>query len=371
MFLVLLALLLCAGSVALFVAALWPPIAVITVTPRSMIEQERIALVAVTTSPTLDQVPARMLTSISPEMQATVLASGVEIQPARVATGFITFFNLAPYAQVVGLGTVLTASAGIQVRTLQEVLVPAGNAPVQGSATVPAQALQPGTSGNLPIGAITASCCAKGILARNMQPFTGGEDPGNFTIVQQHDIDSAAALFLPQVQQAAQHALQANVLPAEQLVAPPTCRTQVQSDHPAGSQASTVTVSVTATCWGEVFDRRAVEQFARTEFTQQIQVRLGTHFQLEGVVWLAAVQVVAQHEHGILTLSILASGLWIYQLNRTALGHLLAGKPRNDATALLARTPGILHATISGWNAAILPTDPAQIQMVVVAPHQP
>src|SRR6266702_3075170 len=78
--------------------------------------------------------------------------------------------------------------------------------------------------------------------------FTGGTDPQSYTTVQQSDIDTAAYSLKASTQQNAVADLNSQLRPNEHLVGNPQCTYNVTSDHAAGDQATTVKVTVMATC---------------------------------------------------------------------------------------------------------------------------
>jgi hypothetical protein len=82
----------------------------------------------------------------------------------------------------------------------------------------------------------------------NSTPFTGGTDPQTYTVVQQSDIDGAAAPLKKSTQQSAIDDIHQQLQPNEHLVGKPQCTSTVSSDHDAGERARQVTVTVTTTC---------------------------------------------------------------------------------------------------------------------------
>src|SRR5581483_1939471 len=119
-----------------------------------------------------------------------------------------------------------------------------------GRATAPAHAINVGASGNLPAGDImNTPCCGNNAVGvTTTSAFTGGQDPQNYTVVQQSDIDTAANSFKQSAQQSAQTALDGLKHANEQFVNKPQCTDNVTSNANVGDRATSVTVSVTATC---------------------------------------------------------------------------------------------------------------------------
>jgi serine/threonine protein kinase len=140
--------------------------------------------------------------------------------------------------------------------------------------TVPAHVQQIGAGGNFPFLALkslalsphagcdyflSASGSCPTILngqsncfwVQDSGPFTGGEDPGTHTIVQQSDIDGATNALINQTQPDPQRVLQGQLQSNEHLIGSPQCKPTMSADHRAGDVAINVTVTVTFTCTGE------------------------------------------------------------------------------------------------------------------------
>ncbi len=78
--------------------------------------------------------------------------------------------------------------------------------------------------------------------------FTGGTDPQSYTTVQQSDIDTAANSLKASIGQSGMADLNSQLRPNEHLIGNPQCTYNITSDHAAGDQATTVAVTVVATC---------------------------------------------------------------------------------------------------------------------------
>src|SRR6266567_7073733 len=64
------------------------------------------------------------LAPVSRTVKVTAIATGRQYVPATTATGTITFYNGAIYAQIIPFGTVLKGSDGIQVVTDEQAVIP-------------------------------------------------------------------------------------------------------------------------------------------------------------------------------------------------------------------------------------------------------
>src|SRR5205085_11111944 len=102
--------------------------------------------------------------------------------------------------------------------------------------------------------------------AYNPAAFSGGQDPQSYTTVQQSDLDGAANPLKPTLLQSAQTSIQGQIHTNEQFVSPAQCTTNVTSVPALGQKATTVTVTVTASCQGEVYDQQGAQALAATLF---------------------------------------------------------------------------------------------------------
>lgn len=377
-FLLVLALLLAAGITFSLAPGLilFTPRAAITLTPRSALGKLRITVEAVAGTPHPGQAQARFLTTSTQTSRSTVRASGSGHLEAEVARGQVTFYNLATYSIALPAGVTLTGHDGVQIVTDSATLVPAGNPPYMGSASVPAQAVRTGPSGNIAAGDIDVLCCAAGIVVKNQQAFGGGRDARTFTVVAKSDINTASAPLVASLTQQAQAALTAQVHPGEQAI-PPTCSPHMLADPQVGQEAAQVTVSVSVTCRSATYNRQQVALIATTLFQQQESAALGPNYASGGQVTSIEDQArILDTPQETLTIPVGVRGLWIYQVDRStfrALAAQLAGKNPTTARAILLRVPGVAQASIhlSGWNTSMLPLESNQIEIVVFSPHMP
>jgi hypothetical protein len=135
----------------------------------------------------------RLFHPITLSQSQTVTTIGKGHQDAKQAHGTITFYNGQFAGVTIAAGTLLTGASGIQVITDQDAFLPAGNPPTYGQASVAAHALVSGTRGNIPAYDINQACCAISVLAKNTQPWTGGQDERDFHTVAKSDIGRAAS----------------------------------------------------------------------------------------------------------------------------------------------------------------------------------
>jgi len=350
------------------------PAATITITPASkdMGTTYTITAVTGTPDPVQHQVQARLLYAASSALPKTVNASGAGHTLATIATGTLIFYNSSPSPVTIPAGTVFTDASGVEIVTARAASLPAGNPPTVAQSTVPAHAVYAGTSGNIPAFAFNnVPCCANGVFVQNGGAFSGGRDQQSYPYVEQSDIDEAASALesslMPGVQAALQQQIQAN----EHLVSSSHCLPESSSDHAAGEQASTVTVTVIVGCTGEVYDQRAAQALAQELLVTDQAQHPGNGYILVGTIATAVTQATADTK-GSVSLLVHAEGRWVYQFNtaqRQALVKLIAGKSQKVAQSLLLQQEGVEKTTIHlfGGNGSTLPTDQSQITLAVLS----
>jgi hypothetical protein len=355
------------------------PSATVTITPASSDVSNTFEIFGVTGTPdpSQRQVQARQLSSTSPTQSKTVNATGVMQTSGTQATGTLTFYNSAFVDQQVNAGTNFLLANGVHIITDRNVDIPkaTGTPPNirTGVASVSAHASSVGPGGNIAALTINKACCSadSSIFAKNLTAFAGGQDPQNFTVVQQSDIDGAARPLENALTPEAQNTVKGQIHPNEQLVGSLQCTPNVTSDHNAGDRATNVTVTVKVTCSGEVYDLQAAQLIASNLLKQQAAKTPGAGYALVGDLTTKVTQVmVTDPKKGTLLLQVKAEGIWVFQFRdaqKQALANLIAGKSKQNALALLVKQPGVAKADIvvSGGDGNTLPADPTQITIVV------
>jgi len=312
----------------------------------------------------------------SPTQSQTAPTTGTGHAPARVGEGTVTFYNAAPYRQTVAAGTTLTGAGGVEIVTDAPAVIPAGDPPTFGIATVPAHAAVIGPQGNIAPLDLNGLCCMAGVSVKNTAAFHDGQYAYDYPMVTQADIDHAAGPLVATLTPATQESVQGEIHQGERLAGPVACQPTVTSDHPVGSDASQVTVSVSVTCHAEVYDHEAVVQLVTNTLMQQATTTLGTDYSLRGTISTTITQGgAAPHaKPGTLTLLVTGQGAWVYQVStaeQARLTRLIVGLSRQAAVQVLQQQEqhhlAGIHIQISGvgTDGSRLPADPARIHLLV------
>lgn len=350
------------------------PKATVTITPASKELKNTYTITAVVGTPDAaqTQVQARVLFATSPTLQKAVNASGVAHTLATQASGMLTFYNTSPAPKSVPAGTVFLGASGVPVVNDGAVIVPASALPATGQITVPAHAVNAGSSGNIPANDLNAvACCgAPAILVSNLTSFAGGVDAQTSSYVEQSDIDETAATLAASLTIKTQADLVKQIQPGEQLVAPPRCVPLIGSDQAAGNTVDTVTVSASVYCTGEAFDQRGAYGLAANLLATDPALHPGTAYAPVGHI-VTRIQQATVDAQNVITLIVLAEGVWVYQFNATQLNvlrRLVVGKTQQDAQSVLLKQSGVHQTSIqlTGVNESTLPSDPKQIEVYVL-----
>ena len=346
---------------------------VITITPRSNVEQDDYVIQAVTShaDPAQRQVPLRQLTFSPPQQSKSVTATGHAQTAAKAATGLLTFYNgSATQDYWIGPDTTIPGPNGVYVVSDSPVDVPVSNPPTFGSITVNAHVTTSGVNSNMAAGAINGTCCAaSGCITVVSSAFTGGQDGENYSYLQQSDVDNVVNQLKPVLSQQAQKGFNSQIKPNEQLVGTPQCTTTPKADQPIGKQGKNITsanVTVSATCTGLVYDASGTRTLAQKLLTGKAASSLGQGYVLAGTI--VTKPTITDVQDDIVTLQVAAAGIWYYQFDdsrKQTLAKRLVNASRGTAQKLLNDNKEIANAKIDvadGGNT--LPNDPNQIRIV-------
>ena len=347
--------------------------ATVTITPASPALKNTYVISAVTGPPIASQrqVQARFLSYTTSSQTATVKAAGVGHIPATVARGNLTLYNALPYPQTLALGTVFTDTNGIQVVSDTTALIPAAKPPAEGSVTVSGHAAVPGKNGNIQaLDFNDVSCCAAGVTVQNTAAFSGGRDEQSYSFVQQSDIDSVVQPVKLALAQSGQASLKTQILANERLIGPVQCVSNIASDHLPGDRATSVTVTVSDACTGEVYDWQGAQSLAASLLRMEAAKNLGAGYKLIGKLITTVTKAPVIDTQGTVTLLIAAKGIWVFQFDnarKSALAKLIAGKSGQQGQTLLLSQPGVAKVDFqfSQLSGNTLPANPNAITIVV------
>jgi serine/threonine protein kinase len=343
-----------------------------TITPKNQLLTDSFAIQAVTGKPSSAnrQVQATQLTYTTPPSTKTVNATGKKQTPATNATGSLTFYNASGSVQAVLADTVFNLNGGIQIENTVKAMIPAAHVPSEGSVTVPARAITSGSKGNIPAYALNGvGCCGGPIAVSNAAAFTGGQDPQNYTFVQQSDVDNATSALEPGLRTQAMSGFNGEKKAGQQLVAEPNCTANNSANPPTGAKASSTAVTVTATCMGEAYDLAGADRLAQGLLANEAVQSPGKGYALTGTIVTYPPHITSVQSNGTLDLVIKTAGVWMYQFSdavKVHLAQLIAGKSQSEAQSLLLQQPGVASVNIVlANNGTTLPKGATQIAITI------
>ncbi len=337
-----------------YLLSLWATSATVTIIPQTK------QITATTEVKINQQVPGRVLSSLTLSQQQTVKTTGRGHQDATQAHGLLTFYNAALSAQTIPAGTLLKGSSGVEVVTDAPIWIPAATLSSKTHASVSAHSLSNGPVGNIHAGDIMGDCCQVGIQVIN-GPFAGGQDARDYQTATQSDIDQGVSSLKASLTQSTQAAEQAQVKADETLITPLSCILKISTDRQAGDEATEVSITVDETCQGESYNT----QVMKTYVTQTVNHKVEQAYALSGDIQIQA----TGKGNGVL--GVKATGSYTYRFTQKDIDHLrafIAGKTEAEAKKVLLRSPGVQSVSfdIKGRDQATLPGDQKLIQVWVL-----
>ncbi|HEY6539850.1 MAG TPA: hypothetical protein VIZ18_02890, partial [Ktedonobacteraceae bacterium] len=265
-------------------------------------------------------------------------------------------------------GTILTGADGQQVSTLGSATIPPDSPPVNGQATVQAQARTAGASGNIPAEDINGPFSST-LYVKNLATFTGGQGARDFLLLTQADRDHAVATLQAKVSASMSAALQGQLLLGQELH-PLPCSPSVTANHTIGEETASLTVSVSETCTAVAYDEQLLQARATQVLMTQVAHTFGAGYLLAGDVQVSVSKAVASPTIPQVLLSFTCTGTFAYMFTEQAQQHLktlLAGQPRLVALHWLMQQPGIHTVSISGISDnQPLPDDLSHLHLLIV-----
>jgi len=280
-------------------------------------------------------IATRSLPPITLSKSLTAPTTGHGHQTATRATGNLTFYNGLFTQQTLPIGTVFTGRSGVKVSTDETVILPAGNPPRYGEATITAHTITPGAAGNIQAGDIHATV-SNGVLVKNTSAFHGGRDARDYQAVAQSDLDTLTAQLQQQLTQALPHLF---LLRSGEALQTTNCLFKATPNYQAGAEAQAVTVKASQTCEALAYNQDELTKRAIVAFNMTSP---GVNYELVGNVTTSIVNL------SPLTVSL--HGLWVYHVSQDD-EHYLAEHVQGDtpaqARAYLLKTGLVSRLTIT------------------------
>lgn len=303
---------------------------------------------------TLD-LQTRTLPSVTITRSATITTTGTGHQDARAATGTLIFYNGQLQSVTVPRGSVFTGRDGEQVVTTQDVAIPAADPsttpPTYGQATVYAQAVHKGASGNIQAFDINGSCCATSAIVKDLTSFHNGQDAKDYKAVAAQDLTALTETVNNTVTRAFTSAFP---LQQGEVALPTQCHTVTTANHQIGDEAQSVTLTASKTCSAVAYNSQQLTRQATAAFTQ---TKPGAKYHIIGSV-LTTVRSVSPF-------SVTIKGSWSFTFSQDyeqLLAQQIAGDTPAQARKVLLRTGVISSASVP----STLPPEATYINFLVL-----
>ena len=336
--------------------------ATITITPKAK-SLHTDTTFTIATNPKAGEVQGRPLVASSFTKSKTVPATGHAHDDATSAAGVLTFYNANSQSYTISAGTSFTVQR-VTVVTDNDVTVQAAVPPSFGIGITAAHTIQAGAVGNIPAHTIDTRCCGSQFLtATNTTPFTGGQDARSYSFIQSSDIQNAATDLLASLTPKSTAVLNNETRPGEQLVTP-LCTPRTNSSQQPGTEAASVTVSVTQTCYSVAYLTDSLNQAATSTLAHAINL---ANYQQEGTVQVTVNAETYTNHTARLKVSL--AGIWVYhftQAQLTALTRHIAGESQQEAKTTIERVDGVAQVSIHLQRLdfrSSLPTNPQHISI--------
>ncbi len=295
------------------------PVATIYVTAKSQVLQDRYVLTASPQVHAADlathTIPDR-IAQVTLSESSTVQTTGTVSLTGTQAHGTVLFINRSILPITIPAQLILTTSTGVRIQITQMIEVPPHSDGQDGKGSAPAQAVNPGASGNIAAHTLDGLCCNNGVTATNPNPFMGGTDAKTVRAVAQADIDNAKKALTAKLQSQAAQQFRKQLSSDELMAGQPTYDVAVSPDSPVGTQAARLQVSVTLTGSVVVYSRNVVNHIVAQLLHQHATKTLGPPYSLQGTPVIATPNVVQQGNDGLIYLSVSVHGLWVYPLSQ-------------------------------------------------------
>ncbi|WP_201372047.1 hypothetical protein [Ktedonobacter robiniae] len=350
--------------------------ATVTITPDSQLVKNDYIVNGVTTNPDPAklEVSARQISATVQSNTRTVNGSGHKQTPGIRASGRLTFTNGSFTSFTVAGGTTIVAKNGVSVVIDGPAIIPPQDTGtgLVGSTSVSAHAADPGANGNIASLQINKGCCSasNSVFVKNLNAFSGGQDPQNYTFVTNDEAGKVANDLQTQTTQSALTKLRGQIQNGEEMASNPQCQPSApkysQPIGDTGTNVPSTSVSVSVTCTAQVYNRQQLQSLVASKLQDKANTDLGSGYKLVGKIQTRAVQQ-RQNDKGI-SWVMEARGLWVYQITTSIeqeLARHIAGKRVNEAQTILSSTKGVGKVNNIQVDGNTLPSDPNQITFTI------
>ena len=262
--------------------------------------------------------------------------SGQRVIPAVAASGEVVFTATACGSSTIQLsaGTIVETADQKQYATKDGVTLCLASGP---SATTTVSAVVAGTAGNVPADSLKNVNGQSGVSVTNPAPLAGGAETRTAIVVQQSDVDALRRQVIVRTDAAVHSQLQ-TMAGGWHVIASPYPQISSEINPPVGSEAASVSVTVTEVLKAVAFSDRDVHARLR----DAIKVRVPPDYALTGDPIKTWYEVVEANEDGHVVLNGHGLAYAMPVLNAQALARTVAGHTLGSARDQLRKLPAVV-----------------------------
>lgn len=284
-------------------------------------------------------------------IELSVPASGVRTEPGDTASGSVVLRNPTAAAIAVPAGTEVQTAQGVAFATQTAVDVPATSGSTPGEARADVQALEPGGTGNIELGALTGKIDGLDVYFSNREGAISGGTDREIRSVTEEDLTTLEQTLTDQLQRVTADGWSKQLPAGESIVGPsvvpgePTY--EIQQD--VGDEIDQVTLTGTVEATGLVFAMEDIERELRQAFEGQLQATVADGYRLlPNTIALGESDVITESPNAVIyRLSATATTQAIFdEAARDDLIEQIAGGGYDEANALVTSQPAFETSTL-------------------------
>jgi hypothetical protein len=341
----------------------------ITIMPRKQYLKGTYSVSLVEGKPSTGEVAMRLLTVPEQAQSRTGSAAGKGQQPGTKAQGQV---QISQIQLITGANSEEVGKSKVKTNSGVSITIGDFTAQQNGSAVVSTEADESGTNGNIPAhdvdglydicSAFVFPTCDKVGTAyvQNLEPFSGGTDPRDYTFVQSTDISNLTEALKQQLSSEIDTKLKQQMHQQEKPLHEKDCEYSIQSNHNSGDEATEVRVDVSVHCSLKVYEEQEVQKAVQQLQEQEAMKRYGSDYKPMNALKFGELNDL-EGKDGF---QVPVEGWWIYHFDAQQMARSFAGKPQWWVTNDLHNRSGIKQFTLSavGFGGA-LPSAPERIEV--------
>jgi hypothetical protein len=274
------------------------------------------------------------------QISLSIPATGGVVEPDATAAGSVVLRNPTAAAINVPAGTSLQNALGAAFTTTSAVDVPAASGDTPGETRVDVQASEPGSGGNLELGALTGKIEGLEVYFSNREAAISGGTDRQILEVTQEDIDTLETTLTDQIKRIAAEGWSKQLPEGQTLVAPSVApgTPEYEIQQQVGDKVEAVSLTGTVEATGLVYAQEEIEGELTTRFQDHLNPTVPSGFGLlANTITLGEATVVSEQPTAVIyRQSATATAQAIYDSSsQQNLVDMLAGKSYDNAETIV------------------------------------